>query len=148
MELLKFLNLEMSEAIMIPINCFIFYLFYKLFSKKVILPVQEFVEEREASTSGAERVAREIHEEAEALNCVVLEELEQQRKESLKLKATILNEAKIKSAKLLEDAQNEAVQYLAEERKKIDQNRKNLKAELQGNLEVISSQVFNSITLG
>ena len=145
MEILKFLNLEISDAVMIPINCFLFYFFYKIYSKNVINKLIKVIDTRESQTVGAIESSKQLIEQARDISSIIKNQLNSVRASAINKKEQIIKEAIIKANILIEKANKESEEYIGTERSKIEKNGIDLMEQLDSKVSQMSQELYNNI---
>lgn len=128
--ILNTFTLQPIDAWIIPCSAIGFYVLYKILAAKVFGPYLAFLEQREASSSGAEVSAREMLEKAETISQDYEKKLQSNRVDLMKEKLRVLSEARTMAEKIILEAEGAA-------HKEISKAREEIKKSEQANREVL-----------
>lgn len=148
---LKNFDLVPLDLAMIAVGALLFFAFYKLFAGIFVEPMLAVIRAREAATSGAEASAAENRQRAAALNAQYEEQLSNARIAAMQRRFELVGKAKQEAARIIEEAEIRAQQFLSAARSQHKQNEQELRSrfgEQIGTLSAtISAKVRDALTM-
>lgn len=143
--ILNTFTLKPIDAWIIPCSAVGFYCLYRILSAKVFQPYLEFLEKREASSSGAEVSAREILEKAENLTLEYENKLQSSRVELMKEKIKVLSDARSNAEKIILEAEGEAHKEISNVRVEIKSAEQKSKEALDRAATQLAAEIASKI---
>lgn len=130
--ILKNFSLLPADVPMILIGTVLFYLFCRIFGRKVIAPYIELLETREAASEGALNEAAGDRRAAEELRVAFDAKILEARAAATAEKLKTLDAVKKDAAKLIENAEAQARHVLESERAALARAREEARSEVRG----------------
>lgn len=120
----------------------LFIIVWQILSRFFFKPVFSVLTEREARTSGDEQKAHELHEETKTLLHHIESELRVSRMSGVKKRDEIVGRAKLKAAKIVEEAQAQAARELQAARDEITKLKESARRDLETEAEKLAVEAY------
>lgn len=137
---LQSFDLTEADVVMIPIGTVLFFLFFRLLSTRLFIPLVTLLEERERRTTGAEDLSRELREKAQDVRNrieVRASIAESQHQAERKL---IVERARSEASKIIEAAESAASEIVHQSRGEIERECQQMRDYSLGRVEDIARE--------
>lgn len=143
--ILKTLDLQPADPLMILVCAVIFFFFWKILAKSLFLPYLQLLEKREAQTIGREHSAAEKLRQAAALQAELDRKITEIRIEAIRKKNEELKKVRDRASVILEKAETAAQEQLRKSRWQIAENMDSYKQEVFKEAEQMARTVVDRL---
>ena len=138
---LQSLDLNETDALMIPIGTILFFFFFRLLSTRLFQPLVGLIEEREKRTIGAEQLSHDLQEKAQDIRNRIevktsLAEAQHQAERQL-----IVERARAEAAEIVAAAEAAANEIVRQSRTEIERECNQIRDHSMGRLEEVADSV-------
>lgn len=142
---LQSLDLNETDALMIPIGTILFFVFFRLLSTRLFQPLIGILEERERRTIGSEQLSHELQEKAQDIRNRIevrtsLAEVQHQAERQL-----IVERGRAEAANIVAAAEAAASEIVRQSRTEIDIECSQIRDHSMGRLEEVADSVARRI---
>jgi F-type H+-transporting ATPase subunit b len=142
---LQSLDLNETDALMIPIGTILFFVFFRLLSTRLFQPLIGILEERERRTIGSEQLSHELQEKAQDIRNRIevrtsLAEVQHQAERQL-----IVERGRTEAAEIVAAAEAAASEIVRQSRTEIEHECSQIRDHSMGRLEEVADSVARRI---
>jgi len=142
---LQSLDLNETDALMIPIGTILFFVFFRLLSTRLFQPLIGILEERERRTIGSEQLSDELQEKAQDIRNRIevrtsLAEVQHQAERQL-----IVERGRVEAAEIVAAAEAAASEIVRQSRTEIEHECSQIRDHSMGRLEEVADSVARRI---
>jgi F-type H+-transporting ATPase subunit b len=142
---LQSLDLNETDALMIPIGTILFFVFFRLLSTRLFQPLIGILEERERRTIGSEQLSHELQEKAQDIRNRIevrtsLAEVQHQAERQL-----IVERGRVEAAEIVAAAEAAASEIVRQSRTEIEHECSQIRDHSMGRLEEVADSVARRI---
>jgi|GEM_PF-4919388 len=142
---LQSLDLNETDALMIPLGTILFFVFFRLLSTRLFQPLIGILEERERRTIGSEQLSHELQEKAQDIRNRIevrtsLAEVQHQAERQL-----IVERGRAEAAEIVAAAEAAASEIVRQSRTEIEHECSQIRDHSMGRLEEVADSVARRI---